>query len=315
MLNHTQMKEALIASRAVIPQDYLRSIGRHGWSDFNYNTVKKIASDDSKYIITSTYDSGPDENADILVCPNLKELVGLIEERFITHKEAGLFDTERNRVFCYFEERGLLRIGTKQSNSLTLELVRADWDSLLYQEVYVPEELTHSRLQWNLVRLGVALGLDVKIAINDKKNLNNTYSLPQQALLTINDLNLSEAISHFSRRKIDRIDVIWFDKKEGKIFSAFEVELGAKWNDAMYRLDILKRNYGSIIPIIVGTAHDFRNLKPYFQHGWKEKFENDELKYLTVKGLADSLKQIDNKELDLRNFFTGFVLKQYDLYH
>jgi type II restriction enzyme len=100
------------------------------------------------------------------------------------------------------------------------------------------EESEHTRIQYILIRIGLALGLDVHVARNDR---HRSYDGESFAMLTIPELPPRE----WPREVLETvrlIDVIWLKPHAGELVAAFEVEKSTSIYSGILRLEDLARS-------------------------------------------------------------------------
>ncbi len=102
----------------------------------------------------------------------------------------------------------------------------------------VREESEHSHIQYLLIKIGLALGLDVYVARNDR---HRSYDGESFAMLTIPKLPPRD----WPREVVETvslIDVIWLRSDTGEIVTAFEVEKSTSIYSGILRLEDLARS-------------------------------------------------------------------------
>lgn len=133
-----------------------------------------------------------------------------------------------------------------------------DWEKILKQarknrQKVVDEEnenQLHSEMQYQLLKIGNALGYDVIAASNDR---SKTYKGNKFSFFCLNDfpeLDVSEEIF----KTICLIDIAWFEKDTNKIVCAFEVEKSTSIYSGILRLTDLSvslPSYNSKLYIII----------------------------------------------------------------
>ncbi len=100
------------------------------------------------------------------------------------------------------------------------------------------EESEHTRIQYLLIRIGRALGLDVYVARNDR---HRSYDGESFAMLTIPELPPTE----WSREVLETvtlIDVLWLKPHADEFVAAFEVEKSTSIYSGILRLEDLARS-------------------------------------------------------------------------
>lgn len=316
MLSHREINDKL-KNKILLPSDYSRAVGREGLTDFVFNSATKTIGNDSKYVITSAYRHDGKKNPYIYYFP-LMELYQELKERFIDKNKG--YDLNRNRIIGHFEDERVLRFGNKEDN-FRIELKEAMWLYPLVSRENYPKKLIHKMFQEYLIVLGMALGYDVKIAKGDKKGILKHSYYSDYNLLSINDLKLPDYIENVSEERTDNIDVIWFDKENNKIFSAFEVELSNNIELAMNRLaevnNIFYKKYNHfIIPVIVGESKDFGIVvKKSKLETMKKNFNKSGLWFLSTENLERSLLYINdirNNNSLLRNLISNLIIDVYN---
>lgn len=109
-----------------------------------------------------------------------------------------------------------------------------------HQEVLAEqtEESEHTRIQHILIKIGRALNLDVHVARNDRHKSCDGDSFAQ---ITIGELP-AESISGTAREIVSLIDVLWLNKANKAIVSAFEVEKSTSIYSGILRMEDLARS-------------------------------------------------------------------------
>jgi type II restriction enzyme len=100
------------------------------------------------------------------------------------------------------------------------------------------EESEHTHIQYLLIKIGCALGLDVYVARNDRHRSYNDESF---ALLTIPALPPRDWPDEVMET-VRLIDVIWLRPKTAEIVTAFEVEKSTSIYSGILRLEDLARS-------------------------------------------------------------------------
>jgi type II restriction enzyme len=100
------------------------------------------------------------------------------------------------------------------------------------------EESEHTRIQYLLIKIGLALGLDVHVARNDR---HRSYDGQSFAMLTIPELPPREWPREVLET-VSLIDVIWLKPHEGEFVAAFEVEKSTSIYSGILRLEDLARS-------------------------------------------------------------------------
>lgn len=323
-MEHKETKKFLQESGLVLPDDYIRAVDNNGWTDLNFDAANKFLSNASSYIICSSFGQKEDEEPQILINQNFQELYHELSEQFVGR---GSFDQIRNRVFGYFVDTNVIRIGNK-SNCKLIQFEPTTIKSLAFRKscgiLGFDRKTKHETLQWHLIVLGNELGFDVMVANNDKhRQIEQGQEFLLHAPLKVSDLSLSKLVSKQSKKVIRNIDVIWVDKITKKAFSAFEVELSGNLVDAIGRLAELKHNIsdGYVLPIIVVDQEDVQklcqlvNLSHVQQH-----FGLGEIRYLTVENLVKALRYVYDISykanlLDLHSLFFDCLVEDFNLLH
>ncbi len=94
------------------------------------------------------------------------------------------------------------------------------------------EDELHSKLQYQLLKIGHALGYDVIAAVNDRSKTYQGNKFSFFCLSEFPKLNVSSEVF----KTICLIDVVWFDKGTNKIVCAFEVEKSTSIYSGILRL-------------------------------------------------------------------------------
>ncbi|MFV1969193.1 MAG: hypothetical protein ACC628_27545 [Pirellulaceae bacterium] len=100
------------------------------------------------------------------------------------------------------------------------------------------EESEHTRIQYRLIRIGLALGLDVHVARNDRHRSCDGESF---AMVTIPELPPREWPREVLET-VSLIDVIWLKPHAGELVAAFEVEKSTSIYSGILRLEDLARS-------------------------------------------------------------------------
>lgn len=103
------------------------------------------------------------------------------------------------------------------------------------------EENLHSEMQYNLLKIGKALGYDVMCARND---LSRSYKDSNFSFLCINSFPEID-IDKDTLNTIQLIDVLWFDEGTNNIIGAFEVEKSTSIYSGILRIVDLAHSIGN----------------------------------------------------------------------
>lgn len=298
MLYNDRLKDILRNSGIISHNDYIRKFDDNNWTDIWLNTVKKTVTQDSNYIMF--VNSVKRNESIILYHPSLMTIENEIDEKMIKTNRIKGYDRKRNRVHVHYLGEGLIRIGNKSNSQLTFQLEIPTIEDLISKKNYLcrlntlPKNERHKEVQGYLISLGLSMGYEVKVAINDRKKQYNMTTLGEIATLSIEDLyieNLSEGIS---KNRIDRIDVIWFDNEICKVAVAFEIEFSGNYDGVYNRLGELNKycyDYiSSVYSIVVGERNDYYNAYQYSKmEVVRQNFAHNNLCYLTIDNLAEML--------------------------
>lgn len=94
------------------------------------------------------------------------------------------------------------------------------------------EERLHTKVQYQLAKLGLALGYDVFVARNDRSTVCQGETLGYLSLPCLPDLGLPADV----RNTVELIDVLWFYRGEPRVVCAFEVEKSTSIYSGILRL-------------------------------------------------------------------------------
>ncbi len=132
---------------------------------------------------------------------------------------------------------GVGKIVVDENVQIVIEKERKKREKLLrkrHQEVLseLEEEDMHTRIQYVLMKIGISLGYDVIVAVNDRSRSYNNENFSSLSLPKLPELDIEEDV----RRTIDLIDVIWFEKGTSRIVCAYEVEKSTSIYSGILRL-------------------------------------------------------------------------------
>ncbi len=132
-------------------------------------------------------------------------------------------------------------------------------------------ETRHTEMQWELLQLGSAMGLDVWVASNDRGRSWNDKSLANTSRLVT---DLPKLFNEVTNRTIELIDVIWL--KGNSIYAAFEVEATTNVYSGLLRMsDLLALQPNLNINLFIVAPESRREkvrqeiLRPTFQ--WRDR--------------------------------------------
>lgn len=135
------------------------------------------------------------------------------------------------------------------------------------------EESLHTRMQWQLIRLGRALGYEVHVARNDRHCSCEGQAFAQLTRPDLPPMGWSSEVLDTVRL----IDVLWLDKGTGEIVCAFEVEKSTSIYSGILRMEDLARS-------VPGCACHFYLVAP-------PKREGEVMAQLNRPAFRDDLKQ------------------------
>lgn len=154
----------------------------------------------------------------------------------------------------------------------------------------------HTEMQWELLHLGSAMGLDVWVASNDRGrswsgvSLNSTPNLVSE---------LPQLFNEVTNRTIELIDVLWL--KGNSIYAAFEVEATTSVYSGLLRMsDLLALQPNLNINLFIVAPESRREkvrqeiLRPTFQ--WRERPLSSVcgfLSFSTVKEQAEGIRRLN----------------------
>ncbi|MCB2384855.1 hypothetical protein KV201_22265 [Shewanella sp. SR1] len=101
------------------------------------------------------------------------------------------------------------------------------------------EEDLHTEMQYHLLRIGQQLGYEVISASNDRARCHNGNNFSFISLNQFPDIGLAKE----TRKTIELIDVVWFEKGTNKITGAFEVEKSTSIYSGILRLTDLHLSF------------------------------------------------------------------------
>lgn len=107
-------------------------------------------------------------------------------------------------------------------------------------ENQIKEESEHLRIQYTLTEVGLGLGYDVFVAINDRTKSINGKSLEFLTIPKLPPMNLPSDVV----KTVSLIDVIWLNKETRQIECAFEVEKSTSIYSGILRLVDLASSLG-----------------------------------------------------------------------
>lgn len=157
-------------------------------------------------------------------------------ERWEEWKRSGLEDASEEIDFLrWLVQRGeaakpkifqLIRGGEVQphphspdANVVTVTVPKTEEDEPLTRELKIRKQTEHTEIQWHLLELGAAMGLDLWVARNDRNREWEGQKLSEFPRLAA---ELPRQFDEATMRTIELIDVIWLEKKN--IVAAFEIE-------------------------------------------------------------------------------------------
>lgn len=138
-----------------------------------------------------------------------------------------LFEIGRNNIFTAQEES----LSEKESEKILQELQKRR-EIVIHDE---QEDKLHTAIQYQLLRIGHALGYDVIAASNDR---SKTYKGNNFSFISLSEFPQLD-VSQENFKTIRLIDVVWFEKSTNKIICAFEVEKSTSIYSGILRLQEL----------------------------------------------------------------------------
>jgi hypothetical protein len=285
--SHKELKKTLIDYQIATGFDYIRTFDENYWTDFSISIVTNITTLNSKYLMIGL--TKEDSKPFVLYNNNLNDIFNEISERMIRTKEILGYDCERNRVFGYYDGDGAIRFGNKSLENLKIRFEIATVEDVIRKKYYMRDlngKNRHSIVQTYLISLGKSLGYNVVVAINDRKKILS-FSSEQ---LIVESLNLPDLETKVSKNIVERIDVIWLEKKE--VAACFEVEFSDNYAGAFARLSELNTilTEQNIINVIVSEDRKLNNLIQLCNSNYvKALFPKANLFYLSLSKLNDCL--------------------------
>ncbi len=157
-------------------------------------------------------------------------------------------------------------------------------------------ETRHTEMQWELLQLGSAMGLDVWVASNDRGRAWRGEQLAKTPRL-VNEL--PKVFNEVTNRTIELIDVLWL--KGNSIHAAFEVEATTNVYSGLLRMsDLLALQPNLNINLFIVAPETRREkvrqeiLRPTFQ--WRDRPLSSVCGYLpfsTVKEQAEGIRRLN----------------------
>lgn len=139
---------------------------------------------------------------------------------------------------------------------VTVTVPKTEEDEPLTRELKIRKQTEHTEIQWHLLELGSAMGLDLWVARNDRNREWEGRKLSEFPRLAA---ELPRQFDEATMRTIELIDVIWLRKKE--IIAAFEIEHTTTIYSGLLRLsDLMSMQPNNDIPIYL-VAPDERREK------------------------------------------------------
>jgi hypothetical protein len=154
----------------------------------------------------------------------------------------------------------------------------------------------HTEMQWELLQLGSAMGLDVWVASNDRGREWKGQPLTKTPRLVT---SLPKLFNEVTNRTIEMIDVLWL--KGNSIHAAFEVEATTSVYSGLLRMsDLLALQPNLNINLFIVAPESRREkvrdeiLRPTFQ--WRDRPLSTVCGYLpfsTVKEQAEGIRRLN----------------------
>jgi hypothetical protein len=318
MDTHKEVKRKILKYRLSDVGDHIRSFGSHNWTDIQLNPIKKKLSINSKYIMPISKVIEGQEL--VLYRGDLMYIVKEIEDRFVNRPNVDGYDIKRNRVMAHYLGDGKLQIGNKLGENMTIDFELLTLDKLLYKTDYniFMESLTsvdrHASIQSLLIDLGRCFNLGVKVAQDNRSQKVNGIELVECASLTVDSLNLfdlEENISYISKdvkKKINYIDVIWFNTITKQVTDAFEVELSENHELALLRLAELEKKCImkgiSVRLIIISKERDKRKIERIvWLPTFRNMFTRNNLYFLSLESIAEIFNSKSKSNQKLKMYY------------
>jgi hypothetical protein len=172
----------------------------------------------------------------------------------------------------------------------------------------VAGETRHTEMQWELLQLGSAMGLDVWVASNDRGRAWRGEQLAKTPRLVT---ELPKLFNEVTNRTIEMIDVLWL--RGNSISAAFEVEATTNVYSGLLRMsDLLALQPNLNINLFIVAPESRREkvrqeiLRPTFQ--WRDRPLSSVCGYLrfsTVKEQAEGIRRLNLAASLKPDFLTG----------
>ena len=166
----------------------------------------------------------------------------------------------------------------------------------------------HTEMQWELLQLGAAMGLDVWVASNDRGREWKSKPLADIPRLVT---DLPKLFNEVTNRTIELIDVLWL--KGNSIHAAFEIEATSSVYSGLLRMsDLLQLQPNLNINLFIVAPESRRRkvrdeiLRPTFQ--WRDRPLSSVCGYLpfsTVKEQAEGIRRLNIASSLKPNFLTA----------
>jgi hypothetical protein len=316
--NHIEIRKLLGNYNIVKPWDTNRACGKCNYFDIAEVRTNNIIKPNSKLVITRPT-LEPGKNI-VYVYQNWNDKYQELRERILDKGYYEGFQTNSRKIKGWFDDENVLRFGTKKTDSVFVELEKANLNNLFKRKYYFEDKETsqsmHLNYQGQLSALGAYLGYKSKLAKGEKNKTLYGINLNTVAYLRMEDLDINNLIEGKSKDQVDFIDVMWANQN-GKIAAVFEVELKRVWKDVLMKFQALKIScpYGEDIHYIVVSDNpylDYKNINDWLHSEmFIRDFKNCNIKYLSIEKLIEILlrrdKQKNNHNL-IEEFFSESTL-------
>jgi hypothetical protein len=300
MYTHIKLKNIIKNNELISSMDHLIACDNHGWTDLRFTQLDNRLTPESKYFLAININQEPH----ILYYDNLLNLRNEINEKMIKSSYFEGYDKINNRVHLHYERDGIFRIGNKKG----LNIFRVQFEECSLKELakrhdysqylsFLDSKEIHRGVQTLLCELGISLGFNVKLAINDQsKILKQNPSLElSQKVLNFYDLNLGNIEEKKVKNDIDRIDALWLDNINNKIIMAFEVEFSNNYSNAFERFSSLCEAVHYQV-YLIGVGNDYINFRSNLNRPiWRAAFSSSQIECLSLNELCNILNL--NKEI------------------
>ena len=187
------------------------------------------------------------------------------KNNILVGQEKLLSDKEREKIIKEIQKRHEKVVDEKQENEL------------------------HTKLQYQLLKIGHALGYDVIAASNDRSKTYKDNKFSFLCLSTFPKLEVPQEVF----KTIGLIDVVWFEKDTNKIVCAFEVEKSTSIYSGILRLTDLSvslPSHKSKLYIVIPNSREKEVLIQLERPSIKEN--KREVLYILASDLTDNCDAI-----------------------